>query len=80
MKKYPYAKERANLNAGNFEEWKKESFEISSTKVFPPGLKRNEMPSEKYKKDALKIAEERLALAGYRMGDLFNSIFGKTTP
>jgi hypothetical protein len=38
------------------------------------------MPSDKYKKEALKIAEERLALAGYRMGDLFNSIFGKTTP
>ena len=80
MKKYPLAKEQANLNAGNFEEWKKESFEISSTKVFTADLKRNEMPSDKYKKDALKIAEERLALAGYRMGDLFNSIFGKTTP
>lgn len=79
MKSYPYAKEQANLNPGNFEEWKKESFEISSTKVFPPDLKRNEMPSAKYKKEALKIAEERLALAGYRMGDLFNSIFGNTT-
>jgi hypothetical protein len=80
MKKYPYAKMQAQLNDGNFPEWKKESFEVASTQVFPADLKRNEMPSDKYKKNALKIAEERLALAGYRMGDLFNSIFGKTTP
>jgi len=79
MKKYPFAKEQANLSPGNFEEWKKESFEISSTKIFPPDLQRNEMPSDKYKKAALKIAEERLALAGYRMGDLFNGIFGNST-
>jgi S1/P1 Nuclease. len=80
MKKYPYAKMQGQLNAGNFEAWKKESFEVASTQLFPADLKRNEMPSDKYKKNALKIAEERLALAGYRMGDLFNSIFGKTTP
>jgi hypothetical protein len=80
MKKYPYAKMQNRLNPGNFEAWKKESFEVASTQVFPADLKRNEMPSDKYKKNALKIAEERLALAGYRMGDLFNSIFGKTTP
>jgi hypothetical protein len=80
MKKYPYAKEQTRLNAGNFAEWKKESFEIASTQIFPADLKRNQMPSDKYKKNALRIAEERLALAGYRMGDLFNGIFGKTTP
>jgi hypothetical protein len=80
MKKYPYAKFQGRLNPGNFDEWKKESFEIASTQIYTPDLKRNEQPSARYKKNALRIAEERLALAGYRMGDLFNSIFGKPTP
>lgn len=76
MKKYKYAKMQGRLALGNPEEWKKESFEIASTRVFPRDLKRNEMPSAAYKKNALKIAEERLALAGYRMGELFNQEFG----
>jgi hypothetical protein len=76
MEKYPFEKMQARLDLAKFEDWKKESFEIASTKVFPADLKRFEMPSEKYKKDALKIAEERMALAGYRMGELFNQIFG----
>ena len=67
---------QARLAIGRPEEWKKESFEVASTKVFPPDLKRNEMPSAAYKRNALRIAEERLALAGYRMGDLFDQEFG----
>jgi hypothetical protein len=76
MKKYPFAKMQARLSLNDPEQWKRESFEIASTRVFPPELKRNEMPSPAYKKAAMKIAEERLALAGYRMGALFNQIFG----
>jgi len=76
MKKYPLAKMESRLALGDPERWKRESFEIASTKVFPDDLKRNEMPSPAYKKAALKIAEERLALAGYRMGAIFNQLFG----
>jgi hypothetical protein len=75
MKKYPFSKMEARLALGDPEQWKRESFEIASTKVYPPDLKRFEMPSEDYKKAAMKIAQERLALAGYRMGALFNQIF-----
>jgi hypothetical protein len=78
MKKYPFAKMESRLAVGDPERWKRESFEISSTRVFPADLKRNEMPSAAYKKAAMKIAEERLALAGYRMGAVFNQIFGNT--
>jgi len=74
--KYPFDKMKAHLDLGDFDGWRKESFEIASTKVFPLDLKRFEMPSDDYKKEALKISEERLALAGYRMGELFNQIFG----
>ena len=74
--KYPFEKMQGRLDLDKFDDWRKESFEIASTRIFPSDLKRGEMPSEKYKKEALKIAEERLALAGYRMGELFNQIFG----
>ena len=76
MKDYPFAKMQSRLDLGDFNGWRKESFEIASTKVFPPDLNRFEFPSDKYKKEALKISEERIALAGYRIGELFNQIFG----
>ena len=75
MKKYPFAKLESRLALNDPEQWKRESFEIASTKVFPPELRRNEPASTGYKKAALKISEERLALAGYRMGALFNRLF-----
>lgn len=79
MKKYPFAKMQNSLAAENFEQWKKESFAYNPTDVFTPDLKRNEMPSQKYKKNALAVSERQLTLAGYRMGELLNRIFsGKT--
>ena len=75
MKKYSFQEMESRLALGDPERWKRESFEIASTRLFPADLKRNEMPSSEYKKAAMKIAEERLALAGYRMGALFNQIF-----
>lgn len=76
IKKYPYASLKARIKPGNFEEWKAESLKAAQEHVFSADLKRFEMPSAAYKKKALKIAEERLALAGYRMGELFNEVFG----
>ena len=40
------------------------------------GVEFFKTPSDDYKKKALAIGEERLAIAGYRMGDLFNEVFG----
>ena len=79
MKKYSFQEMESRLALGDPERWKRESFEIASTRLFPADLKRNEMPSSEYKKAAMKIAEERLALAGYRMGALFNQIFGTSS-
>jgi hypothetical protein len=76
IKKYPYAAMKSRLKPGNFEEWKAESLKAAQEHVFSADLKRFETPSPAYKKKALKIAEERLALAGYRMAELFNEVFG----
>jgi hypothetical protein len=78
MKKYPYEKLRGRLAPGDFGAWIKESLAEAQTEVFSPDLKRFEMPSKKYMKKGLEVAEMRLALAGYRMGDLLEQVFGGT--
>ncbi len=75
-KKYPFAKMRSRLKIGKFDEWQQESFRISSTEVYPPTLKRFEMPSEAYKRRAFQIAQQQITLAGYRLGEMLNQIFG----
>ena len=79
MKNYPFATVQNRLSLGKFDVWQQESFRIASTEVFPTSLIRNQMPSEKYQKNAFKIAEQQIALAGYRLGAMLNQIFGNQT-
>lgn len=76
MKEHPLAGFQSTLKLGDYESWKKESFAFNNTDVFSAELKRNEMPSEKYKKNAYRVARRQLVEAGYRMGETFNAIFG----
>ena len=75
MLKYPSAKMQNRLKIGKFDDWQQEGFQIASTKLYPTSLKFGEMPSEGYKKQAFEIAQEQIALAGYRMGEMLNQIF-----
>ncbi len=75
MKKYPLAKFRDKMELGKFDDWQKEGFQIASTKLYPASLKFGEAPSEEYKEMAFGIAEEQIALAGYRLGASLNQIF-----
>jgi len=75
MKEYPFAKMEKRLDADVFEAWVKDSLTYAQHDVFSPDLKRFEMPSEKYKKKAYEVARLRLAMAGYRMADMFNRAF-----
>ncbi len=74
IKLYPYDKLKDSLNSGKFELWARESVEIAMSELYKD-LKFFESPSDKYKKKAFEIAQKRLALAGYRMGDIFNEAF-----
>jgi hypothetical protein len=76
MKKYPQAKLQARIEPGQFESWTKESFALATSDVFSADLERFKTPPAAYKKKALRISEEQIALAGYRIADTFNSIFG----
>lgn len=75
MKKYPFASVQNKLALGKYEDWQKESFGYVNDIVFSSDLKRNQMPSEKYKKNAFKLAERQLPMAGYRLGETLNAIF-----
>ncbi len=74
-KKFPFAKMQNRLKLGKFDAWQQEGFQIASIKLYPPTLKRYEKPSDEYKKMAFNIAEEQIALAGYRLGQMLNKIF-----
>lgn len=77
-KKYPFKLMQSRLAIGKFDRWQQESFQIASTGLYPQTLKRGELPSAAYQKMSFKIAEEQLAIAGYRMGEMLNRIFGGT--
>ncbi len=79
MKANPYSSVEQRIANGQFQVWEKEGVELSVNDVYK-GLTRYEMPSDDYKKNALKISQERLALAGYRLGNLFNEVFATPPP
>ena len=75
MKKHSFASFGATMNLGGYEDWQKESFKFAPTDVFSADLVRFQMPSEKYKRNAFRVAERQLALAGYRLGETLNKVF-----
>ena len=77
MKKYPLAKMQNRLELGQYDKWQQESFRLATTEVFPPSLIRFQAVPANYKKRAFGIAEEQIALAGYRLAATFNQIFGQ---
>lgn len=76
VKKHPFASVEARLKVGDFDSLQKESFALNPTDVFSADLIRFSEPSKKYRQRAFAVAERQLALAGYRMGELFNNSFG----
>ena len=74
MKKYPLSKMQNRLEQGKFDAWQQESFKIASERLYPKTLVRNQMPSAGYNKMAFGIAEEQIALAGYRLGTWLNQV------
>ena len=80
MKKHPFDSVKSLLDLGAYSKWQSESFALNPTDVFSPDLVRFQTPSEKYKKRAFTIAQRRLALAGYRLGETFNRVFGAAAP
>src|SRR5690606_4977304 len=76
LKAYPYRKVSGELKPGNMNGWVEKTFELVPGSVFSGDLQRNQLPSKKYTNRAFKVSERQLALAGYRIGDALQQIFG----
>lgn len=76
IKKHPFQEFSSDLQIGQYRKWHENGLELAMTVVFSPDLKRFEMPSKKYQKKAFETAERQIALAGYRIGETLNNIFG----
>lgn len=77
-KKHPLAAMKSRLKLGDYREWNNEGFNFLSTTVYANELKRGELPSKKYQKRAFAVGQEQIALAGYRMAETLNRIFGQS--
>lgn len=77
-KKYPFAKMKTRLKLGDFKAWNAEGFGLLNTVVYVEDLKRGELPAKKYQNQAFAVGQEQIALAGYRLGETLNLIFGKS--
>ncbi len=77
MVRYPFDSSKVGLMLGDYPGWQKESFALANTDVFRSDLKRFETPPDAYRRNAYAVSEQRLAMAGYRMGETLNEIFGK---
>jgi hypothetical protein len=77
MKKHPFAEMKDRLKLGDYKEWNAEGFRFLDKTVYAEELKRGELPAKKYQNRAVAVGQEQIALAGYRMGEMLNRIFGK---
>ena len=77
VKKFPYSKMRDRLKLSDYKSWNMEAFRLLTDQVYTSSIARNQIPSKKYRKRAFKTAQEQIALAGYRLGETLNQIFGE---
>jgi S1/P1 Nuclease len=71
---HPRSEFPADLELSDFEGWAEDSFAIAKAEVYAPELERGERPPAAYERKATEIARRRVALAGYRLGELLNRL------
>lgn len=73
--KHPPVQMSGRLRPGDVVAWSREGLETTKRAVYPRTLRRGQPPGDTYQARALAIAEEAIAIAGYRLGDLLNRMF-----
>jgi hypothetical protein len=71
---HPRTEAAPRLHSGDYAEWSLESFETTTSTVYPAGLQRGVMPDEAYRERAFAASKTALAMAGYRLADLLNQM------
>lgn len=77
ISRYSFDGSKSVMLLSKFADWQNESFALASSDVFRADLVRFETPIDSYRRNAYAVSEKRLVLAGYRMGETLNEIFGK---
>jgi len=77
---HPRASLVSGLEPGDFDAWSEEGFQSAKDSVYPKTLKRQQVPSEDYRKMAFRISDRAIALGGYRLADLLETMLGGTAP
>ena len=75
MKDYPPKKIKTAMKPGDYAAWAQEGLMTAKLSVYPSWLKRSQPAPNKYRKQADKIAEPAIALAGYRLAALLDTLF-----
>ncbi|HXG82721.1 MAG TPA: S1/P1 nuclease [Pyrinomonadaceae bacterium] len=78
MKKHSFSEMKERLKLGDYRQWNAEGFGFLNKTVYDESLKRGELPAKKYQNRAFAVGREQIALAGYRMAETLNRIFGKS--
>lgn len=78
MQEHPRSGMSTRLQPFDFEAWSREGFETTKTAVYPQTLRcgPTQNPTAAYRRNAFSISKESIALAGYRLGELLNQMFG----
>ena len=76
MQRFPFDSAKSGLKLSAYPEWQQETFAFANTDVFSTDLVRFQTPSDAYRRNAYHVSERQLSLAGYRMGETLNAIFG----
>jgi hypothetical protein len=71
---HPRVSVEDRIDRANFDAWALEGFATTKRSLYPLSLQINEEPSDAYRDMAFEIAAEAIALGGYRLADLLNTI------
>ena len=74
VKDHPIGTLAGRIESGKFDDWSKEGFAAAEANAYPSTLIMKQKPSAAYATSAFKIAEEAIALGGYRLADLLNQM------
>lgn len=72
---WPRSRFANRMLPGQFETWSHEGFRVAQ-RAYPAWLVRNERAPDRYLPYAWNLAEQRIALAGYRAAELLNRTLG----
>lgn len=73
---HPAASMAGLLESGDFATWSQEGFETAKRIAYPATLHEHHAPSPAYQQMAFTTADQAIALGGYRLADLLNTMFG----